>query len=550
MPSSLSFDLHLGPGGRAAAVAQRTAGGPAARLLLLGDFSGRSAGRAAKAATAATASIPAPAPAAERWSARTTLVDIDNLDAVMRLMAPKVALQVQGHCEFAPQSLDDFHPDQLMHSLPLLQQGLARLKALQDPAQFAKAAAEWDAQQGSSVQAPAAEAAAAAGTEAAAAAATAPASSAGDLLSSLLGGKVQAVARAPASPASPASPAPHTGIDALLHSAVAGHVVPAAPAHQSAYVAAAQAALADDLRAVLHDPAFQALEGAWRGVQLLVSRLELGEQLELHLADAALPDLLADLVAAQGRVEATALCGLFAGKHRDGGVAGDEPAGPHWLAVFGLLSFGGSAVDLGLLAAVGTAAARAQTPFVAMASAALVRAALAAESEEAADKTGWTTLRRSQVAPWLGLMSSPLLLRLPFGRRHVPVLQLDFEEITGAVEPAPLLWGSGAIAAAALLGQACGETNAGTSTRATINTPNRTLDDLPAWVLRDADSESQLQACAGQYLTEAETESLQSAGLMALLSHRNAGAVTLHRWQSVAQPLCGLSMRPGLQLSI
>jgi len=159
-------------------------------------------------------------------------------------------------------------------------------------------------------------------------------------------------------------------------------------------------------------------------------------------------------------------------------------------------------------------------------------------------------LRRSQVAPWLGLMSSPLLLRLPYGRRQEPVQQLDFEEITGAVQPAPLLWGSGAIAAAALLGQACGETNAGTSTSATINTPNRTLDDLPAWVLRDADSESQLQACAGQYLTEAETESLQSAGLMTLLSHRSAGAVTLHRWQSVAQPLCGLSMRPGLQLSI
>ncbi len=524
MPSNLNFDLHLGPGGRAATAAQRAAGRQPARLLLLGDFSGRSA---------AAATAPASAPPVQRWQAKPRQVDVDNLDTVMRLMAPKLLLQVHGRlCEFAPQSLDDFHPDELLHSLPPLQQGLARLKALQDPVQFVSAAAAWDALQGPAGQAPATPAA----ILSAPATATAPTSSAGDLLSSLLGGQVRHAAGAPA------PPAPPSAIEALLHSAVAGHVVPVAPAHQAVYVAVAQAALADDLRAVMHDPAFQALESAWRGVQLLVSRLELGETLELHLADAALPDLLTDLVAAQGRVEATALSGLFAGQGGDGGVAGQATGSPPWWAVFGLFGFGDTAVDLGLLAALATAAARAQTPFIAMATPELVQAALATDTDAAPHQQAWTKLRRSEAAPWLGLLSSPLLLRLPYGRRQEPVQDLDFEEITGAIEPGPLLWGSGAIAAATLLGQACGKPNA----TVCIDTSNRTLDDLPTWVLRDADGEPQLQPCAGRYLSEAEVESLQSAGLMTLLSHRSTGAVTLHCWQSIAQPLRGLSTRPGI----
>ena len=149
---------------------------------------------------------------------------------------------------------------------------------------------------------------------------------------------------------------------------------------------------------------------------------------------------------------------LLAGQPRDGGVGGVETTSPRWWAAFGLFSFGNAALDLGLLAALGAAAAQAQTPFVAMAHDVLVQAALAAratvaeESETTPEQPAWTTLRRSEVAAWLGLMSSPLLLRLPYGRRQKPVQYLDFEAFAGVAGPAPLLWDSGAIAVATLLG--------------------------------------------------------------------------------------------------
>lgn len=521
MPTSLNFELHTGPGGQRAPEARRSAGAPPVRLLLLGDFGGRSQARPAQAA---------PAPAAVRWPATPRAVDIDNLDAVMALMAPKLQLQIQNACcDFAPQSLDDFHPDQLLQNLPPLQQGLARLQALQDPQQFAAAAAAWDTLQGHNSQAPATAKVTVSGTASASASAspsaTAPASAAGDLLSSLLGGRVQVAA---GTQASPKPTVPPTGIDALLRSAVAGQVVPAAPAQQSAYVAAAQAALADDLRSVLHHPAFAALESTWRAVQLLVSRLHLGEKLELHLADATLPDLLADLVAAQGQVQATALYGLFAGQGRDGSGSPDTQRGARWQAVFGLFEYGDNAVDLALLAAAGSAAAQTQVPFVAGVTQELKQVALATSGNaRAAAQTGWQTLRRSEVAPWLGLVSSPLLLRLPYGRRLEPVQSFVFEELLDAAAPTHLLWGTGASAAAALFGQSCSDAGAG----------SHTLDDLPALVLRNAADEDQLQACGGRYLSDAETEALLGAGLMPLISHRRKSAVLLPRWQSVAEPL-------------
>ena len=54
------------------------------------------------------------------------------------------------------------------------------------------------------------------------------------------------------------------------------------------------------MRALLHAPAFQALESAWRGVHWLISSLELDENLQLHLFDVTREELLADIVAAQG----------------------------------------------------------------------------------------------------------------------------------------------------------------------------------------------------------------------------------------------------------
>jgi len=509
MPARLDFQFDIDRSSRPRDT-ERT--GQPMRLLLMGDFS-------AEAARSGS-------PLAQR---KPIVVDIDTLDAAMQKLSPQLELLLgSARVSFEPRSLDDFHPDRLLVMLPPLAQGLSRLQRLSSPTGFAQAAAEWDAAQASSPPAPVAPtlpAAQMSGQTSGQTPGQTPATqtAGGDgLLAQLLGGQVrQARTAAPAATAA-------AGIEALIQGMVAPHVVAAAPARQGAYIAAAQALLAEQLRAVLHAPAFQALEACWRGVQFLVSRLELDERLQLSLFDVSRQELLVDIVASQGRLQQTGL-------HRslvDRDPA--QPGGAGWAAWISMASFADSDTDIGLLAALGVLARLGGAPL-------LATSQLESGPAQAPSSAGWMALRGSEVAPWIGLVTPRLLMRLPYGKGCEATEHFAFEEFSGSSGALPFLWGPGALATALLLGQ--GYTESG-GDRDSALAQNRQIDDLPAYTRRLADGEFELQACAETYLSDAAGESLLQAGLMPLASHRQRNTVSLLRWQSVALPAQALA---GLQ---
>lgn len=450
MPGRMQFDFDLGRAGRPRDDARSRRG--AMRLLVLGDFSGK--------------------PAAERpplAGRPTQRVDVDNLDTVLRRLAPRVALP-SGELHF--EELDHFHPDALYARLPLFQ-------ALRD-------------------------------------ARSQPPATGGDLLGSLLG-KPAAAATAPA------AAAPATGIDAFIRSIVAPHIVADTSAQTKPYIAAVDAATAEQMRALLHDPALQSLEAAWRGVQWLVANLELDESLQLHLFDVSREELLADVVASQGQLTKTGLHGALADRWRN------VPGGEGWSLLTGLYAFGSSDTDVGLLAALGLIAAQAGGPFVAAGDPAL--------ASSPADN--WAALRGSEAAPWIGLAAPRVLLRLPYGKGVDPISAFDFEEFTGAPGHEQFLWGNGALAVTLLIGRAF--TLKG---RDFEPGDESEIGDLPAYTYLQ-DGERELQACAEHYLGEQGGNALLAAGLMPVLSHRHRNAVTVMRFQSVAEPPQPLAGLPG-----
>ncbi len=405
----------------------------------------------------------------------THRVDVDNLDQVMARLAPRLETAA-GSAGFA--QLDDFHPDALYQRLPLfdtLRQARAR-----------------------------------------------PPAAAADLLGSLLG---KTAVAGTAGAASKPAPASATGIEALLQQVVAPHVLPDTRAQTQAYLNAVDSAIAEQMRALLHDPAFQALEAAWRGVQWLVSSLELDEQLQLHLFDVSRDELLADVVASQGRLAETGLHRALADRWR--GVPGGEP----WHALAGLFRFGPADTDIGLLAALGLAASQAGGPWLAEGDPALAGAA------DDPALAGWRALRASEAAPWIGLAAPRVLLRLPYGRRTDPVSAFTFEEFNDDGPPVHehFLWGNPALAVALLTGRAF-------SARGWDFEPGdeREIGELPAYSFTQ-DGERELQACAEHYLGDEGGNRLLQAGLMPVLSHRHQNAVTVARVQSVAQPARGLA---------
>ena len=487
MPGRMELNLSLGP-----SAARRTPHHGPMRLLVMGDFSGLTT-----------------RPKAELSARPTYRVDVDTLDTVMQRLAPRLQLAA-GEVGF--EGLDDFHPDALLNRLEVFKALRELRQRLVNPASFAQAAAE--------LQQLSAPGSAAAPTKVEAAASTAATRPADGLLSQLLGGNPVAAAPAPASPAQVAA----SGIDALIRQIVAPHIVPNIAPQQASLLASVDAAIAEQMRAVLHAPAFQAIESAWRGLQWLISSLELDEDLQLHVFDASRDELLADVVAAQGQLAQTGLHLALADRWRN------QPGGESWTVLVGLYSFGASDTDIGLLAALGLIASQAGGPLLAAGDTALA-------SGEPATLAGWQALRGSEAAPWIGLAAPRVLLRLPYGKAGDPVAAFSFEELP-AGEPAheDLLWGNGGLAAALLIGRAF-------TAKGWDFEPgdDRQIDDLPAYTYVMQDGERELQACAEHYLGEQGGNALLAAGLMPVMSHRHANAVTVMRFQSVAQPTGGLA---------
>ena len=447
MPGRLEFELGV------RRASQRRDPDKPMRLLVLGDFSGNAA-----AARPPLASRP------------TLRVDIDNFDALIKRLQPRVILPA-GEITF--EQIDDFHPDRLSARLEVFKQ-LRHLRA--NPPAADQAAED-------------------------------------DVLRRLLGKPAEPEALSTGSPAAAGT----DGIDALIRNIVQPHIVKDTSARTRMHLEAADAATAAQMRALLHDPAFQSLEATWRGVQWLISSFELDENLQLHLFDVTRDELLADIVSAGGRITQTGLHQALVDRKRD------ALDGQGWSAIIGLFAFGPSETDMGLLAALGLIASLAGGPLLAAADQAL--------TDEAADGSKpWQALRDSEAAPWIGLATPRVLLRRPYGKGSDPIEAFAFEEFAGLPPHEEFLWGHPSLALALLIGRSF--TARGWEMELG---DEREIGELPTYMF-DRDGEREMQACAERFLTENAAQALLQAGLIPLVSRRDRNAVVVFRFQSVSDP--------------
>ncbi|MCV2369028.1 type VI secretion system contractile sheath domain-containing protein [Roseateles oligotrophus] len=425
------------------------------RLLLLGDFSAKPASQRP--------------PLTERPSHR---VDLDNLDRVMLRLAPQFKLAA-GDIGF--ESIDDFHPEQLY----------ARLQLFQDLREARSRPIE--------------------------------SGSAPGLLDQLLGKSTTSTEARPGPNSLGTAQSGSPGLDNLIRKLVAPHIVPDQTAGLQAQHAAVDSVITEQMRRLLHDPAFQSLEAAWRGVQWLIANLELDDQLELHLFDVSREELLADIVASKGQLARTGLHHALADRWRN------LPGGQSWSALVGLYQFGASDADVGLLAALGLLASQAGGPLLAGGDPGL--AAL-----ESSQQGNWQALRQSEAAPWIGLAAPRVLLRLPYGKKSDPVAGFAFEEFDASPVHEEFLWGNGALAVALLIGRSFNASGWDFEPG-----DEREIGGLPAFTFLH-DGERELQACAERFMSEEAGQAMLAAGLMPLMSHRHSNAITVMRMQTVAEP--------------
>lgn len=525
MPGRLKFEFQF----RAGRENSQRRGDTPMRMLIMGDFSGKAARNAANSdQTRATCPI--------------IPIDIDNFEDVMRRLTPQVNLTLSDRdttrVNIQFNELDDFHPDTLFEDLGLFAALRDTRQRLNEPASFPQAAAalRFEAKTPPLRQ-----------TESKNALAEAekplPLEESNDDLFERLLGKPASLSQGNAQDKAANVQKAEAGLQGFINRLVAPYIVPEADPLQPQYVAAVDESLSQQMRAILHAPAFQAMEAIWRATGWLVSNLDTGETLKLFLLDITKEELAADIDAANGNLEATQCYRTIIEK----GV--NTLAGESWSLLLGCYRFGPDKQDLSLLAALGAIASQAGGPFIAQAEAKLLGCRNLIDSpnprdwntedKKAADR--WQALRHSAVAPWIGLALPRILLRLPYGKNTDEVERFVFEEITTIPDHEQLLWGNPAFACALLIATSFQEQGWKIQEQDWKIEPGdiSEITDLPALVYEE-DSEKQLQACAELYLSEIAAESILDKGIMPLVSFRNRNAARLLRFQSIAEPIpCG-----------
>lgn len=482
------------------------------RMLILGDFSGR-----------ANRGLAAPGAAIQQLRPRR--VDRDNLEELPGKLGASLALPPLAGDEplrIDFEEVEDFHPDQLYDRLEIFQHLRQLRRSLHNPATFATAAAEVRELLGMSPQAATSHPRPATPSPPPAAA-----PGAGSLLDAIID-EAGAVGQ-------DRTPGPDEPLQQFLQTVVAPHLLPTNEADEEAMVAAVDGLIAALMRAILHHPDVQALEAAWRGLQLLLSRLSSDEELEIYLLDWSQEEWAADLLSSD-LLEKTALSNLLITPTQHMGAI-------PWALVAGVYSFTGSDVEAEVLGRMAQICACAAVPFVAAAAPLLVGCPTSADlghhlNEQKHLVLGqgnlWPALRALPEAVWLGLLLPRLLLRLPYGSKTNSLDRFAFEEQESNWQHEQYLWGNPIFACCCLLGR--------NFLRQGRFQPTQILeiDDLPLHVVTTGGERSTLP-CAEFLLTLKGAETLLESGLMPLLSFKDQDRIRLARVQSIATPLASLA---------
>jgi type VI secretion system protein ImpC len=464
------------------------------RLAVLGDFSGR-----ANAGTLETG----PALAGRK----PIRLDVDSFDTVLERMGLSLTLPLNeddAAVSIPIDSLDDFHPDQLIESVALFQQLRDLRRRLGSRTGFDKAARQvlgWAG--GTPLPRP-------------------PRHARGTAIAA--DRRLSDFARLVGRPTAPRSD--DGGVDALLRRVVGPFIQRGADPRQDSLIARVDEALSAAMRSVLHHPDFQAAEATWRGLDFLVRRIDTGPRMEIVLYDVSAEEFAADL-AATDALEDTGLYGMLVEQ-----PAMDARQGP-LSAVIGLYGFELTPPHADLLGRIARIAAAVQGPFVAGIGPDALKTPL--HDQHPLIQEAWTALQVLPEAAWLGLVAPRFLLRPPYGKRSDPIDAFAFEEFTPQEGLGAMLWGHPALLAGLLLAETWQQQGARMRPGTVLG-----VGDMPYFVYPAPDGEQVALPCTDRLYTEREAARLAAYRVMPVLSLRGRPEVRLGGFTAVAgTPLAG-----------
>lgn len=215
-----------------------------------------------------------------------------------------------------------------------------------------------------------------------------------------------------------------------------------------ARVAELDALISAQLNEIMHQPEFQKLEAAWRGLKFLVMESETSTQLKIKVLNVSKNDLLKDFKRAAEFDQSALFKKIY---EEEFGTFGGAP----YAGLIGDYEFTRHPEDFHLLEELSHVAAAAHAPLISSASPALFgleshtdigKPRDLAKIFDTVEYAKWKSFRASDDARYVGLVLPHVLGRLPYGAKTLPVEAFGFEEDVDGADHGKYLWTNAAYA--------------------------------------------------------------------------------------------------------
>ena len=305
-----------------------------------------------------------------------------------------------------------------------------------------------------------------------------------------------------------------------------------------AMITAIDKKLSEQINLIIHNPEFQALEGAWRGLFHLVNNTETDETLKIRVMNISKRELGRNLKKFRGTAwdQSPIFKRIYDEEY---GQFGGEPFG----LLVGDYHFDHSPQDVQLLSDISQVAAAAHAPFVAAAAPTVMQMESWEELSNPRDLTkifqtpeyaAWRSLRESEDSRYIGLTMPRFLGRLPYGAKTDPVDEFEFEEDVGHDGSEKFTWCNSAYAMATNITRAFKYFGWCSNIRGIES--GGAVENLPAYTFPDSDGGMALKCPTEIAIPDRREAELAKNGFMPLIFKKNSDFAAFIGAQSLQKP--------------
>lgn len=266
---------------------------------------------------------------------------------------------------------------------------------------------------------------------------------------------------------------------------------------------------------ILHHPEFQALEASWRGLNELISRIELSEYLKVRVLNSSIIDLEQDLLESSD-FDQTHLFKLV--YEEEYGTMGGIPFSCFIVDLF----FSKSIQDVKLIRFLSSIAAAAHAPLLTGTKPEMFNLQSFMDLHlprdlktifESSDAIYWNQFRDTEEARYANLFLPYVLMRMPYGSENL-VRSFNYNETINGERNNNFCWGN----AAYFMGIKLGEAIAKYGWAAAIRGPEGggLVKDLPAYTFRTSFGDISMKCPTQTHITDRREKELSDLGFIAL----------------------------------